>query len=172
MSCPDPQKCPGCSDRMIHQLRRKNNESASAYLQHLRDDRPHTFTVCDNDLSEHGSGWIYKRETKIARYCEVKKRGDHVQSTTREVLQLQQQMLLRAANLRTVHPQSGVFVIYGDPPFTSAYCVWVDPYGYPVAPWDGSGPRWAGYVMLPRELTGEDLRIFEMGEVFPDGPQS
>jgi len=150
---------------MIHQLHRKSNESASAYLQHLREDRPHTFTVCDSD------GWIFKRATNIARYVEHKPRGGRLQRTTREILQLQQQLLLRAARVGTVHPQSGVFVVYADPPFTSAYVEWIDPFGCPVGTWDGHGPRWAGLVMLHREMEGEDLRVFETGEAFPDGPQ-
>jgi hypothetical protein len=39
-----------------------------------------------------------------------------------------------------------------------------------VPRWE-SGPTWAANVPFSRELTGEDLRIFETGEAFPDGPQ-
>jgi hypothetical protein len=149
---------------MIHQLHRKNDEAASAYLQHLRADRPHNFTVCDAD------GWIYKRETKIARFVEHKPRGGRVQRTTAEILALQSEMIRRSVGISVLHPQSGVFIVYADPPFESAFAEWVDPWGMTVPRWE-SGPTWAANVPFSRELTGEDLRIFETGEAFPDGPQ-
>jgi hypothetical protein len=106
--------CPECGDVLIHQWRRGAKESGSAIGQHIFDHYPHDFDWCDLD------GVIRKSRNGILRFVEHKPVGKRLHGSQSRILPLMAVLVTEAIRQHQAHAQSGVFVVYADPPFASA----------------------------------------------------
>lgn len=142
----DNHHCPECGDRLIHQANRGHDESSSAFGQWIHDELSHEMHAPDLDTV------IYKVSTRILRVLEHKTRGKHPSKSQNAVLPLLAKAVQLLAATGLVHPDSGVFIVYSDPPYDSASVQQVE----------GWAARRA--KMLCGELTGQPWRDFMQGE--------
>jgi hypothetical protein len=120
MSCPSAT-CQCCGDRLIHQSAKSHNESSSALGQYVHDNLPTHFYFADIDAA------IYKNATQILRIVEHKNPGQHIRPSQKRLLPLLSVAVMGLVNAELVHPQSGVFAMWGEAPFQSAAVTQVVP---------------------------------------------
>jgi hypothetical protein len=146
MICPRPVKrCPApeCGDVLIHQTNRGPTESSSAFGQFVFDEVGRLMYWSDVD------GVIYRRETAALRIVEHKRRGGSLSDGQKKILSLLAKSLQLLAATGLIHEQSGVFVVYSDPPYetgglvkqfhgSSDHVVWRDQ--------EMSGRKWLGFL--------------------------
>lgn len=116
-ACDHKNRCPECGDRLIHQNNRGMHESSSGYGQYLHDKHGNVFWLMDIDLI------IYKRATKILRIGEQKPLRGSPRPSQRFLLPLLAVGLKTLVMVGVLHRQSGVFVIFADPPFEGGITV-------------------------------------------------
>lgn len=141
--------CPYCGGALIHQDKRGNGESSSAYGQHIHDDHENSFFWADVD------GVIYKFATRIMRIIEHKPVDGSLSKSQRTILPLLAAALDVLVAEDVLDPDSGVFLVQSDPPYDTAR---VRRYRR-----DADGTWIPGTSTDAVELTGEDLRHFETG---------
>lgn len=114
--------CPECGDALIHQTQRGPHESSSPFGQFIHNSLGNTFYRVDDDQASH-----YKRATKVLRHIEHKFTGQ-IQSPGQVVVMAKWALAIRElVYMKDVHPESGSFVVYSDPPFTRGVIHRVDP---------------------------------------------
>lgn len=141
--------CPYCGEALIHQLNRGGSESSSAYGQHIFDDYDNDFFWADVD------GVIFKYATRIMRIIEHKPLGGALRPSQRTILPMLADALDKLVVEGTLDPQSGVFVVLSDPPYSSLK---VRRYRR-----DTDGKWVPGTTREAITLTGEDQKNFETG---------
>lgn len=141
--------CPDCGDRLIHQTDRAMNESSSAYGQHIHDTYGNQFFWADID------GVIYKMATGIMRVVEHKPRGGTLRPSQSRILPMFAAAVDVLAVEEVINADSGVFVVNGDWPYSSAT---VRRFRR-----DQDGLWVPGRIVDGVELTGDDLVNFETG---------
>jgi len=99
---------------LIHQSKRQPNESSSAYGQHIKDDLPNSFYFADVD------GVVFRLSTKILRVLEHKFPGRPMKESEYKILSIIANALDGIVPARTIHPDSGVFVVHAEPPWKTA----------------------------------------------------
>ena len=115
MSCPRRFQCPTCKDVLIHQNNRGLNESSSGFGQHIHDEYPCIFDVCDTDMIVH------KSQYRLLRWIEQKPVDQDVRPSQRRILPFFAMMIKLLANqFRKLDPQSGVFIVWSNPPYSVA----------------------------------------------------
>lgn len=149
MNCGAVHTCERCGDRLIHQRFRSPNESSSSFGQFIHDSFPNDFFRCDDDEATH-----YKLATKIWRDIEHKFDGQ-VRSRGQVVTMQKRALAIRELiALHLVHPDSGSFVVWSDPPFASGSVSKVDPTnGSLFAPVELEAEKWV------RFLTGLEMGL-------------
>lgn len=150
MAC-SSHNCPDCGARLIHQVSRGQNESSSAYGQHIHDDHPVDFHWADID------GVVYKLDTGIMRIIEHKPVGGALRDSQRAILPLLAGCIDILVDQDVLHPDSGVFVVNSDPPFDTALVR-----RYRRSPDDGKYRP--GSIRDAVRLNGIDLADFETGK--------
>lgn len=113
-------KCPHCNNEF--DMPRDPNISHSAFGQWVHDNFPNNFFWSDVD------GIVFKRATRILRVMEEKRPGQTLKDSQRTILPLLARGVSRLVDLGIIHPQSGVFIIYTEPPYTTATISQVDNY--------------------------------------------
>lgn len=106
------RQCPDCGDRLIHQLNRGPHESSSAFGQYVHDHVDKGVYWADID------GVIYKVDTRVLRIIEHKTRDGSLSKGQESILPLLGMGIRSLAANELVHPQSGIYVVQSDPPFT------------------------------------------------------
>jgi hypothetical protein len=114
--CPPIQRCTCCGELLIHRGKRSAHESASYLGQIVHNLLPQKrFTFNDVD------GNLYRRELRLLRLFEHKSPGQRVKYGQSELLGLWAQIIEHikacpaAVERFALHPQSGVYLIQGDP---------------------------------------------------------
>lgn len=110
MTCKQ-QICPECGDKLIHQTKRGQHESSSAFGQHIHNDYRKTFFFFDID------GVIYKLASGILRVVEHKEPGKCLSRGQTSVLPILSFAVDQAIRSGWLHPESGVFVTSSAYPF-------------------------------------------------------
>lgn len=160
MSClPDGRgyRCPICKDRLIHQERRGPHEAASGLLQWIHDNVGRRMNVVDDD-SQPGRFHVVRQRVSppLVREFEHKPSGFVLKDSQRFLLPIRALGLRSAVNVGQIHPDSGVFVVWSDPPHDSGVVAQVSP----VLP----------LMLSPRmRLTGSEWRDFWAVRWIPDG---
>lgn len=106
--------CMGCGEPMIHMGTRGAHESSSPLGQHIHDTYPTTFYYADVDAV------IYKRANRMLRVIEHKYRGGSVKPSQKTILPLLAIGVRILVMVGYLHPNSGVYVVWSDTPFTTA----------------------------------------------------
>src|SRR5829696_3725505 len=114
-----PRRCPECGDLLIHQERRGEHESSSAFGQHVHDEyggrgQRRTFDFSDID------GVVYKRSEGILRIIEGKPSKGEPSSAQRRIMPLLADGVKWLMDQGRISRQSGVYVVRANPPYDVA----------------------------------------------------
>lgn len=107
-------------------------------------------------------GVIYRWETAALRIVEHKRRGGSLSDGQKKILSLLAESLQLLAARGLIHEQSGVFVVYSNPPYETGGLVKQLPGSSDHAVWrdqEMSGRKWLGF------LQGEvvDVDVIDVG---------
>lgn len=97
-------------DKWINNPNRENSKLG----QWITDNLPVTFFWCDID------GVVYKKSTRVLRIVEWKYPGQRLSKGQSTILPLLSKGINVLITMRILHPQSGVYGLWGEPPFDSA----------------------------------------------------
>jgi hypothetical protein len=140
------QYCPQCHDALIHQTKRGEDESSSAFGQFVHDTLPKVMYWSDVD------GVSYKKETNALRIVEHKRRNQLLTPGQKLILPLLAKSLQLLTATRLIHEQSGVFVVHSDDPHDGALVEQIR--------------GWTRCAVWPeREMSGQMWFDFLQGEV-------
>lgn len=92
-------------------FRHDPNISSSDLGQYIHDTYPVEFYFADID------GAIFKKSTKIKRVFECKSPGQRLKPSQAWLLQDISKQLEEQIKSGEISPESGVFIVWGDPPF-------------------------------------------------------
>jgi hypothetical protein len=144
--CTEEHQCPRTAQRLIHAVRRGQDESSSELGQHVHDNYPRTFNFLDIDAG------IHKRATGVLRIVEHKLPGQTLSRSQCDVLPLLANALVLLAKSGLIEPRtSGVFQAAGFAPF---------------AEMELRRMNALGELSKPVVLSGRPLDLFLTGELF------
>jgi hypothetical protein len=110
--CTEAHECEHTAQRLIHAVRRGQDESSSELGQYVHDHYPRTFNYLDIDAG------IHKRATGVLRIVEHKLPGQMLSRSQLDVLPLLANALVLLANAGLIEGRtSGVFYAAGVAPF-------------------------------------------------------
>lgn len=115
MRCPPFQRCPVCRRQLIHRGVRSQYESASELGQIIFNLMPVVFGIMDVDVE------LYRRTLRLFRSFELKTPTQHRKDSQMAQLKVRAAMVAHlkecpdAKHAFNLHPDSGVFLIEGDP---------------------------------------------------------
>ena len=128
MTCVD-RWCPECKDRMIHQNNRGEHEASSGILQWIHDNVPRVMDVIDDDGNPHGFDIIRRKiRPRLWRRIEHKHRAGKPRDSQTELLPIIAASIAGSITRKMLHPASGVFIVWADPPFNSGRIAIVHPH--------------------------------------------
>lgn len=109
-------ECPQCHDGLIHLNNRGPHEAASGFLQFIHNSLPRTMDTVDVDVPFH----IIRRQLDppLRYYIEHKRIGGGLSDSQKFHLPREAQDIADGIAARRWHPDSGVFVVWSDPPYT------------------------------------------------------
>lgn len=96
---------------MVENFRRDPDVSSSELGQYIHDNYPVHFYFADID------GAIYKKATRMKRVLECKRPGQPLKASQKWLLEDVAKEIGRQIELGLISPESGVFGVWGDPPF-------------------------------------------------------
>lgn len=139
-------KCPDCKERLVHQDSKGPDESTSGYGQYIHDNYGNTFYWMDGD------GILFKKRNRMLRFIEHKEFRQQLRPSQETILPILATLIQMLVMVRVIHEQSGVFVVYSDPPYVDAITV------------RQIQPQWTLEFDAPITLDGVEKMHFETGE--------
>lgn len=135
------RNCPDCGDRLVHQTRRGRDEASSAFAQAIHDNLPNDFFLMDAD-------WlVYKKMTRTLRFIEHKYVNQALSPSQDAILPRLAAALGHLRNTKDYAvEESGVYVVWSDPPFTEGLVAEYDHQGKVGPAQLFGGDRWSHFL--------------------------
>ena len=137
--------CPECGDQFIHLNNRGMHESSSGLTQRIHDLLPRTADIIDNDDPYESWAVVRQRlDPPLWWHKEHKPRGKSLGTSQKFFLPRLAETIKRGVESGIWHSDSGVFVVWSDPPYDTGA---VQRIGSDKEPVELSGTNWDEFLV-------------------------